>query len=252
MPEYYRGQRTKNLFDPRSNAPFKLSRSKLENFLRCPRCFYLDRRLGIAQPSGPPFSLNAAVDHLLKKEFDHYRRRQEPHPLMIAFKIAAVPFAHPKLDEWRRNFVGISFFHQPSNFILSGAIDDVWINPAGELLIVDYKATSKDREVNLDAEWQLSYKNQMEIYQWLFRRNGFSVSATGYFVYLNGRRDRDSFNGRLEFAAKIIPYQGKSEWVEEALERAKGCLLGNDLPPPAPACEFCSYRRRSRAAEKVL
>lgn len=239
-------------FNPQSPAPFKLSRTKLESFLRCPRCFYLDRRLGITQPSGPPFSLNAAVDHLLKKEFDHYRRLQQPHPLMAEFKIAAVPFTHPRLDEWRRNFGGISFLHPPSNFILSGAIDDVWINPAGELLIVDYKATSKDGEVNLNAEWQVSYKNQMEIYQWLFRQNGFSVSATGYFVYLNGRRDRDSFNGRLEFVAKIIPYQGKSEWVEKALLQAKECLLNSGLPPSAANCEFCGYRQRSCAAEKML
>lgn len=41
------------LYDPASSAPFALSRSKVELFLDCPRCFYLDRRLGVARPSGP-------------------------------------------------------------------------------------------------------------------------------------------------------------------------------------------------------
>ena len=49
---------------------YKLSRSKVDFFLNCPRCFYIDRRLGINQPSGFPFNLNSAVDNLLKNEFD--------------------------------------------------------------------------------------------------------------------------------------------------------------------------------------
>src|SRR3989338_3788923 len=62
--------RTRNIFNPKSKEPFKLSRSKIELFLQCPRCFYVDRRLGIGRVSGPPFTLNTATDTLLKKEFD--------------------------------------------------------------------------------------------------------------------------------------------------------------------------------------
>lgn len=45
----YRSQRTKNIYNHLSTA-YKISRSKLDLFIRCPRCFYLDRRLGINQP----------------------------------------------------------------------------------------------------------------------------------------------------------------------------------------------------------
>jgi len=38
------------LFKPDAAAPFLLSRSKVELFADCARCFYLDRRLGIARP----------------------------------------------------------------------------------------------------------------------------------------------------------------------------------------------------------
>ena len=84
-------------------------------------------------------------------------------------------------------------------------MDDLWKNAQGELIVVDYKSTSKDGEVNIDAEWQGAYKRQMEFYQWLLRKNGFKVSDTGYFVYCNGRRDREAFDGKLEFDIKIIP-----------------------------------------------
>jgi hypothetical protein len=42
----------------------------------------------------------------------------------------------------------------------------------------------------LDAPWQISYKRQVEIYQWLFKKNGFDVEDIAYFVYCNGRADK--------------------------------------------------------------
>ncbi len=99
--------RTRNIFDPKSKEPFKLSRSKIDNFLKCPRCFYLDRRLGVGQVSGPAFTLNSATDTLLKKEFDICRAKSKPHPLMKKYKIDAVPFQHEKMGEWRENFKGV-------------------------------------------------------------------------------------------------------------------------------------------------
>ena len=127
---------------PASSAPFKLSRSRLEDFINCPRCFYLDRRLGVEQPPGFPFTLNSAVDALFKKEFDIYRKKQQPHPLMAEYGVDAVPFSHPELDAWRENFKGIQFHHKPANLLITGAIDDLWVNPKGELIIADYKEAS--------------------------------------------------------------------------------------------------------------
>lgn len=248
MSDYYHGKRTKNLYDPKAREPFKLSRSKLELFLNCPRCFYLDRRLGVGQPPGFPFNLNSAVDFLLKKEFDVHRAKNQKHPLMEHYGIDALPYAHRDLDIWRENFKGITFLHKTTNLIIGGAIDDVWVNPAGELIIVDYKATSKDGEVTLDAAWQDSYKHQMEIYQWLFRQNGFKVSPTGYFVYCNGKRDREAFDAKLEFDIKLIPYKGDDKWVEGVVTQAWQCLQG-ELPASSPSCDYCTYRLATQPLE---
>lgn len=243
--------RKANLFNPESKEPFKLSRTKLEDFMRCQRCFYLDRRLGIGKPSTPPFSLNAAVDFLLKKEFDTHRVAGTPHPFMQAYKIEAVPFKHEKMDVWRENFVGVQYLHPESNFLVFGAVDDIWENKNGELMVVDYKATAKDGEVNLDAEWQDSYKRQMEIYQWLLRNNNFKVSNTGYFVYVNGQRDAKAFDGKLEFAVKVISYTGKSDWVPEKLVEAKKCLMTEEIPAANPVCEYCQYRAAAQEREQT-
>ena len=118
--------RKRNLYDPKSKSFYRLSRTKLENFLRCARCFYLDRRLGVSQPPGFPFNLNSAVDELLKREFDDYRTKQEPHPYMQGAGIDAVPAQHPQLETWRQNFKGVSVDHEVTGFTFFGAIDDLW------------------------------------------------------------------------------------------------------------------------------
>ena len=244
MSVYYNPKRTRNLFTPGSKYPFRLSRSKIDLFLNCPRCFYVDRRLGVGQPPGFPFSLNAAVDRLLKKEFDTHRKRGMPHPLMTTHGIEAVPFSHPDLEEWRDSLRGgITYHHPETNLVLTGGVDDLWINPEKELIVVDYKATAKESEVSLDADWQIGYKRQMEIYQWLFRKNNFKVSPVGYFVYCNGRLNKEAFEGKLEFAVKIIPYEGDDSWVENTVRQAYACLMGNAVPESSPNCDFCLYHQ---------
>ena len=215
--------------------------------MQCPRCFWLDVRLKIKRPSGPPFQINKAIDELFKKEFDTYRAKKEAHPLMLDNQIKAVPYQHKDLDKWRHNFTGVFTLHETSNLHIFGAVDDVWINEEGELIVVDYKATAKSTEVTLDADWQISYKRQMEIYQWLLRQNGFKVNNIGYFVYANGRMDLDAFNDRVEFRTKVIAYEGDDSWVGETVDSMKKCMDGS-MPEVGTAamggeCDYCSYAR---------
>lgn len=241
--------RTRNQpYKPGQAEVYKVSRSKIELFQQCPRCFWLDARLKIKRPDGPPFNINKAIDELLKREFDSYRAKGKAHPIMVEYSVDAIPFSHAELDTWRENFVGVATLHTPTNLHVFGAVDDIWIKPNGELAVVDYKATSKNKEVDIDSDWQISYKRQMEVYQWLLRANGFNVSDTGYFVYCNGRVDLDGFNNRVEFRTKIIPYTGNDAWVEPTLKKMKECLEG-DIPRVGTAamggpCDFCSYARQ--------
>jgi hypothetical protein len=193
------------------------------------------------------------VDALLKKEFDQHRSKGSRHPIMETFGIDAVPFQHTKMDEWRDSLKGgITYIHTPTNLILAGGVDDVWVNPAGELIVVDYKATAKVGEVSLDAEWQDGYKRQMETYQWLFRKNGFKVSSTGYFVYVNGKMDAEAFDGKLEFSVKLIPYDGDTAWVEPTLAKAKACLMSDQIPEAHEECDYCRYRFAVGRAETKI
>jgi len=242
MSQYYNSQRSRGLYTPGSSEPFKLSRSKIDLFLQCPRCFYLDRKLGVGRPPGFPFALNSAVDTLLKQEFDIYRAKGENHPLIEKYGVDARPVPHKDLDKWRHNFTGIQYLHEPTNLLIFGAIDDLWQNSQGEYIVVDYKATAKDEEINeLNKDWHVGYKRQMEVYQWLLRQNGYKVSDTGYFVYCNGKADREAFDGKLEFDVTLIPYTGNDSWVEKRILEIHKCLNGDVIPESNPECDYCSY-----------
>lgn len=222
---------------------WRLSRSKIGLFMECPRCFYIDNKLGTGRPPGYPFNLNSAVDALLKKEFDIHRKGKTAHPLMEQYGVDAVPFEHPKMDIWRENFKGIDVKHAATGMLVCGAVDDVWVNPEGELIIVDYKSTSKDEKIEaLDKDWHDGYKKQMETYQWLFRQNGFTVSDVGFFVYANAGKDKKAFDGVLEFEVTLVPHKGDDSWVEPTLLKIKECLDSDKLPPVGDGCDYCVYR----------
>ena len=236
-------------YSPGQETAFSLSRSKIELFMQCQRCFWLDVRLKITRPSSPPFNINKTIDELFKKEFDTHREAGTAHPIMLANKLKAVPYKHDDLNKWRYNFTGVRALHEDTNLEIFGAVDDVWEGEDGELIVVDYKATSKNKEVDIDSAWQLSYKRQLEVYQWLLRQNGFVVSNTGYFVYTNARLDVDGFGDKLEFITKLIPYEGDDSWIEPTLDKMKKVMENEKMPAVGAAamggeCEFCVYAKR--------
>jgi len=242
MSQYYNSQRTKNLYGTDLKSPFKLSRSKIDLFLECPKCFYLDRKLGVGRPPGFPFSLNSAVDTLLKQEFDIHRLNGTRHPLIEKYGVDAKPVPHKDLEKWRHNFTGVQYLHEPTNFLIFGAIDDLWQNSKEEFIVVDYKATAKNEDITeLNKDWHKGYKRQMEIYQWLLRNNGYKVSDTGYFVYCNGKSDKKAFDAKLEFDVTLIPYKGNSSWIEKTILNIHECLNGDEIPTSGADCDYCSY-----------
>jgi hypothetical protein len=232
-------KKSTNLYVKDQEKPWKISRAKIELFMGCRRCFYFDRKLGISRPPGFPFSLNSCVDSLLKTEFDTYRETSERHPIMPE---GLVPFMHPQIDVWRANFKGVQYHDPKTNFLITGAVDDIWVDNHGIIAVVDYKSTSKAGRIEaLDQAWQDGYKRQMEIYQWLLRKIGMSVASTGYFVYANGNSQMSAFDNKIEFDLTLIPYVGDDNWVQGMLEEIKKVLDSDNLPESDGECDYCNY-----------
>ena len=230
-------------YEPGQSQPFPLSRSKLSNYMTCPRCFFLDARFKLRPPSGPAFTLNGAVDALLKREFDDLRAKGEPHPELAQAGVPAVPFQHPDLGTWRDSRKGIRFLHQLTGLELYGGIDDLLVDPVtGKLHVIDFKATAKRDDITkLEGGFSDLLRRQVEVYQYILRKMGHDVSDIAYFYYVNGCADRPGFNGRLDFRISIISHQGDASWIEPTLRQIKNMLEAPHAPEPSEKCAHCQY-----------
>lgn len=229
-----------------NNSLQQLSWSKVNLFLQCPCCFYKEQVLKMKRPSIDPdcFSLNNAVDLLLKNEFDKYRREQKAHPIMIKNKIEAVPLVHESFPAWRNYKSGGIRFRDDANGIeLYGIVDDVWINPQQEFIIVDYKATAKQgsKALNLSNSWNSSNKRQMSFYAFIFKKCGYTIHHTGYFLYSIADNNKPALNEKLEFETRVVSYELDDTWVEATLQDIRYCLDQRMVPVSAATCEVCRF-----------
>tara|TARA_B100000886_G_scaffold287223_1_gene211822 strand:- start:206 stop:1024 length:819 start_codon:yes stop_codon:yes gene_type:complete len=243
--------RHRGTYKPEHPEPYEVSRSQIQSFMNCPACFWMNRVKGIKFPGMPGFLLNSATDTLLKKDFDRYREMQKPHPFMERNDLGhLVPFKHENFELWTKSLqLGLRTFHEPSNLIIGGGLDDVWHDlKTDEIFVVDYKSTAGRKndegtalnQITLVGAYKESYKKQMDMYQWILRQAGFNVSRTGYFVYVNG--DQHFEDGMLEdeidkanmrFDVQLISYDADDSWVEETILELKNCLLMNECPKHA-------------------
>lgn len=224
----------------------KLSRNAIEQFTRCPRCFYLQRKLGVQPPFSFPLTLANATDALLKQEFDRVRATGESHQLWTREGLNVRAFQHDNIEVWRSNFKGIRIQHEATGAEIFGAVDDLWLNLDTQTLhVVDYKSTSKQGDPTLDTTWAASYRRQLEIYQWLFWKAGFLVHPTAYILYVNGSKSTPFYNaggiGLMQFSTTLHAVVGDTSWIDSSINRAVDCLNSHELPNSNPNCDNCRY-----------
>ncbi len=244
--------RKSSIYSPGQNIVFKISRSKLSNFLDCKRCFYLDRVKGLKEPDMPKWTLNNTVDDLLKKEFDFYRERKKPHPIFIKYNLNFIPFNHEDINLWRESLRGgISYLDKDTNLILHGGVDDIWFDlDTNKLVVADYKAQSTSYEVEkdryLNGIYHQAYKVQMDIYVYILEQMGFDVSDTTFFMVCNGIKSVDRFDAKMNFDIKLIDYQANTNWVKQKIFEMKKTLDSSTIPERTPHCENCAYLQQGK------
>jgi len=236
-------------YDPNSDKPFIMSRSKIDLYLKCKRCAYLDMRLGIKGPKPFPYNLNSRIDTLLKNEHDLARAKKIKTKYLEEANINAIPFSHPELDVWREPFKGARYHHKETNIVIVGSVDDLWENlDTKKISVTDFKSTFSnnfDKLKSFDAPYLIGYKRQAEIYSWILSKLGLDIDNTSYFFYVNAKPEQKIFNNSLEFEWAIIPYTTKSyNWVGDTIVEIKNFLETNRIPSSNQDCDLCKYMHK--------
>jgi hypothetical protein len=233
------------------SKPIKLSRSSLELFLECPRCFHLKIKHRISRPNTAHYSLNLEVDNLLKKEFDIYRQEQRQHPIQKKYNLPFIPALNKNLDQWRHNFTGVQHLDTQHNFLLYGSLDDLWVNPTNQVhTVVDYKATCSQYSPSKTRLEQ--YSRQLSFYNWLLQKNNLQTHDQNYILLYNCHNpENESFNQKLQFKPSLIPIKQDNSWIESTLKDIKNNLNLSELPLVSKECKHCQFYQNQKQLSEI-
>jgi len=224
-----------------ADKPIQLSPNSLNLFLECPHCFWLDTNMGIKRPPPYPYALNSAVDALLKEEFDTYRAKNLPHPLLKENNIKAHLFGNQKLlNQWRNNFAGIRYFDEAIGATLFGAVDDVLEFDDKKIAPLDYKSTGSSA-ANVYDRFQL----QLDTYTFLMEKNGFQTPRKGYLAFYIVDKSK-GFIDRLPFRKEVVEIDTNPSDIYEIFKDAVGCLKSPAPPPHSQDCQFSKWLKSAK------
>lgn len=224
-----------------NGKPIQLSPNSLNLFLECPHCFWLDKNQGVKRPPPYPYALNSAVDALLKEEFDTYRSKNLPHPLLQENNINAKLFPNQKLlNQWRDNFAGIRYHDTDLKATLFGAVDDVLEFDDGRIAPLDYKSTGSTAAKVYDR-----FQLQLDTYAFLMEKNGYKTAGKGYLAFYIVDKSR-GFIDRLPFRKEMVEIETNPSDIYGIFKDAVNCLRA-EIPPHSQDCQFGKWLAGARA-----
>ena len=213
---------------------FKLSPSSMNLIEDCPRCFYLQVVKKIPRPSGIFPSLPSGVDKMLKEHFDRFRDKDNLPPELKELKDVKLFQDKELLKTWRNNFKGIEFYDEENDVLLHGAVDNLLSNN-GKLIVLDYKT----RGFALKEDTAHHYQDQLDIYNFLLRKNGYETEDYAYLLFYMPEQVMET--GEFKFKNELVKMKVDVEHAEILFKRAVKIVKG-EMPEAGKDCVFCKWR----------
>ena len=212
----------------------KLSPSSLNLYLECKRCFW-NHFHGKRRPASIFPSLPSGIDKILKEYFDYYRKKGIVPPEIE--EIGAKMYEGPELKEWQRNFGGIQWKDLKTGVLLRGAVDEM-LQKDGKLIVLDFKT----RGFPLKEDTHEHYRNQLNTYNLLLKKNGRKVETYGYLLFYHPKRACKGKKCYLEFNTDLVKMRASPETGEKVFREAVECLNQKEPPQPKEECKWCKFR----------
>lgn len=155
-------------------------------------------------------------------------------PIELKGKIKATLFKDKiLLDGWRSNFKGIRYIDR-SGIALRGAIDNI-LQDNSRLTVLDYKT----RGFALKEDSASHYQLQMDVYNFLLRKNGYQTADHAYLLFYHPRHvEKD---GHVAFNVDLVKIKTDVKRAESAFQRAIRILRSKE-PKPSKECKFCNWK----------
>ena len=209
---------------------YKISPSSINLMLECPRCFWLQIVKGIKRPETIFPSLPSGMDKILKEHFDRFMNKNEL-PLEIREECKGYNLFNDKslLDLFRNNRKGLEYKDPETGILLHGAIDNLLVKD-GKLVVLDYKT----RGFPLKEDTHEHYQTQMDLYNFLLRKNGYKTEDYTYLLFYYPKEVLET--GEVIFDTKLIKIKTSAENGEKIFKKAIDVINGEE---PKDKCKWC-------------
>jgi len=210
---------------------YRLSPSALNLMGECPRCFWLTQHGVWKRPEGIFPSLPSGMDRILKVHFDKFRERGALPPELAENKNCSGMklFGDKKLLEvWQNNRKGISWIDEKGNE-LKGAVDNL-LQKGNRLIVLDYKT----RGYELKEDTAEHYRNQLDIYNFLFRKNGYGTEDFAFLLFYVPKEVAET--GEIIFDTTLKEMKVNVANAENIWKKALDMLNGEC---PDKGCQWC-------------
>lgn len=215
---------------------YQLSPSSLSLLKDCPRCFWLHHNKNIKRPDTIFPSLPSGMDKILKEHFDRFMKKGELPPELKNLKGYRLFNDEEKLKVWRNNRQGIQWTDRKGN-LFRGAVDNLLLK-GKKLVVLDYKT----RGYPLKEDTPEHYRDQLDIYNFLLRKNGYETEDYTYLLFYH---PHEVFpNGHVCFNTDLIKLKVSLKNAENIFQKALACLTA-PLPPPPENCSFCRWSKEA-------
>src|SRR3989344_3146632 len=212
---------------------YKFSPSSLSLLKECPRCFWLHFNKEIKRPNGIFPSLPAGMDRILKEHFDHFMKKGLLPPELKSLNGEVKLFDDENLlTIWRNNFKGIQWTDKTGN-LFRGAVDNLLVK-GKKLIVLDYKT----RGYPLKEYTHEHYQDQMDIYNFLLRKNGYETEDYTYLLFYHPHQVEES--GHVCFNTDLVKIKVNIKNAENIFKKALKVLEG-DMPEASEECGFCEW-----------
>ena len=171
------------------------------------------------------------MDKILKEHFNRFRDKNELPPEISEnshCRNLRLFNDREKLKIWQNNLKGIRYEYGEGN-VLHGAVDNILVN-GKKLIVLDYKT----RGYALKEDTHEHYQNQLDIYNFLLKKNGYDTEDYSFLLFYIPNKVNNT--GEVVFDTSLVKVKTNSINGEKVFK--KGLRLLNE-EIPADRCEWC-------------
>jgi len=227
-----------------------LSKTAIDKFLSCPRCFFLKYRHKLDQPEMISSKLWKGCERVTIAHYEKHRQAKTTPPNLIGqVPEGAIPYQGDRIDLKSLRYWGKGLRFEVDGVLVSTALDDMlqWESAGGRrYAVVDYKSKSKATDEKATAQL---YQTQADIFDLAANTNEYPTDGFVYFDYhfpIEIERGEQPGNTFQRWGSQVIALNVDHARIKKIILDAAACL-DSEIPDSGEKCPVCSYVSERKA-----